>query len=635
MRLNKIIISFIISIFLSINALANEQINMNFKDLEIKEFVKVVSKIINKNILFTVQIKGKVDFVSNKPVYTDDLQNILIYVLESKGYTLIENEGILRIVRLSDAAKYNTPVYNNMKSIKTYQMVTEVFNIEYSNVDYISSKVRHLLSKSAKLVTDKESNAIVLTDFPANIKTVKKVISMVAKDKKKTIEVIKLKNLIGSTILSDLKNVAKTIFNEKIEKEKVSILLNKDTNSIMFVGSSKNVKYMLTYLKKMDKEGSLVEKSVEVVYLKNAESKSVVKIINGVIGQKVYKDKKNKPFASTDEESNAIILMGPKDEIKYFVRLIEKLDVDRAQVYVQARIIEVNEGRVNNLGVQYGLSNLSIGGLVSLASKLDQKIESTNAITGTKSYIDAPFKLDGTTISNGLAMGATINLLKGNQAVDIVSEPSLLCINNKESSIYVGETKTYQTGSTTTTGGNTNNSYKREDVGLTLKVKPRISNGKKVTLDISVVIEDAKEATGTNPDTSKKDIKTTTIVNDGESVILGGYIKSTKDEIVDKVPLLGDIPLLGALFRNTKEVNSRINLVIIITPYIIPTTSDISSVRAHLADLKVLEDKYAKDLAIRLEERKLQIKIEEQERSDILEDITDNISDLDDEDDFF
>ncbi|MBT3882535.1 MAG: hypothetical protein HOF69_04650, partial [Campylobacteraceae bacterium] len=318
MRLNKIIVSFFITIFLSINVFANEQINMNFKDLEIKEFAKIVSKILDKNILFTVAIKGKVDFESNKPVYTDDLLNILIYVLESKGYTVLDNEGILRIIRLSDAAKYNTPVYNNAKNITTYQMVTEVFNIEHSNVDYVSSKVRHLISKSAKLVTDKESNAIVLTDFPSNIKTVKQVISMVARDAKKSIEIVELKNLQGSVILADLKNVAKTIFNEKIEKEKVEVLLNKDTNAIMFVGKKKNVDYLVNYLKGIDEKGSLVEKSVEVVYLKNAESKSVIKILNGVIGQKVYKDKKNKPFASTDDESNSIILMGPKDEIKYF-----------------------------------------------------------------------------------------------------------------------------------------------------------------------------------------------------------------------------------------------------------------------------------------------------------------------------
>ncbi|MEA3290250.1 MAG: hypothetical protein U9Q04_08750, partial [Campylobacterota bacterium] len=336
MRSSRYIISFILMIGLAINIYAKqttenfpvkEQININFKDLEIEDFIKLTSKIVDKNILLTAKVKGKVDFISNKPVYVDDILNILTYVLESKGYTLIENQGILRVVRLSDAAKYNIPVYNNT-SKKTHAMVTEVFNVEHSNVDYISSKVRHLISKSAKLVTDKESNAVILTDFQANIATVKDVISMIAKDSKKDIQTVELHNLQGATVLNDLKTVAKTVFDEKILKEKVEILLNKDTNTIMFVGKKKNVDFLVNYLKGIEEKGSLVEKVVDVVYLKNAESKSVIKILNGIIAKKVYKDKANKPFASMDEESNSIILMGPKDEIVYFTKLIDKLDTD-------------------------------------------------------------------------------------------------------------------------------------------------------------------------------------------------------------------------------------------------------------------------------------------------------------------
>jgi general secretion pathway protein D len=218
---------------------------------------------------------------------------------------------------------------------------------------------------------------------------------------------------------------------------------------------------------------------------------------------------------------------------------------------------------------------------------------------------------DITDLTKGLALGATINLLKNNQAIDIVSEPSLLCINNKESSIYVGETKSFQTGatSTTTSADTTNITFKREDIGLTLKVKPRISTDNKVTLEISVVLEDAKELQDgqTNPDTSKKDIKTTAIVNNGEAIILGGYIKNTTDHIEDKVPFFGDIPILGTLFKNNKEVHNRINLVIIITPYIVSSSGDLTELRTQLSELKILEDKYAKDLLIRLEKRKLEI----------------------------
>jgi general secretion pathway protein D len=588
----------------------------------------------------TQKINGKVDFISNKAVSKDDILNILIYVLEAKGYTLIDNNGILRVVRINDAAKYNMPVINNSK-LNTYQMVTEIFTVKNENVDYVSSKIRHLISKSAKLVTDKDSNSIVLTDFVANINTVKKVINIISKDSKKFIQIVKLHNLKAPDILAELKNIAKTIYNEKILKEKVEILLNKDSNSIMFVGKKNNVKYLEKYLKDIDKSGSLIAKTVDVIYLKNAESKNVVKMLSGIVANKKYKNPNDKPYVSSDDESNSIILMGQKEELSYFKNLIKKLDIDRQQVYVQARIIEVSENKTRDVGIKYGLQGFTngSGGLATFTSDL-------NGGTAVDLTTLSSYGYDTTTMQNGLSLGMSINLLNQNGAADIVSEPSLLCINNKQSSIYVGETRSIKTGTTTTTGGVLNDVYKREDIGLTLKVKPRISNGNKVLLEIATKLEDvAQTTTNGQPNTSKKDIETTAIVNNGESIILGGYIKAKHEETIDKVPFFGDIPLLGSLFRNNKQVDDKINLVIIITPYIIPKSKDLTYVRNQLAQLKLLEDKYTKDTILRLKKAKLNAKkqdlirdkesfgLEEQkadikeDRKDFKEDVKDYIDD--------
>lgn len=602
MRLSKYALNVILGLTLSANVYAKEEINVNFKDLEIKDLIKITSKIIDKNILMTNKIKGKVDFISNKPIYKDDVLNLLIYVLESKGYTIVDNKGILRVLRLSSASKYNMPIYGDKKNINEFQMITEIFNIKYANVDYVSSKIRHFISKSAKLVTDKESNSMVITDFVSNINTIKKVISMITKDSKKDIANYQLKYIKGSSAVSNLNSVAKTVFNQKILKEKVSILLNKDTNNIMFVGKKDNIDFLVNYLKKIDVDKSLVKNIVDVVYLKNAESSNVVKIITGIIRQKVYKNKADKPFVSIDKESNSIILMGPKNEIDYIKELINKLDIDKQQVYVQARIIEISEAKTREVGLKYGLmgGSTSNSGLLTFAANLGG-----NALAISPSVMG----LDVPTIDKGLALGATINLLNQNGAADVVSEPSLLCINNKQSSIYVGETRSIKTGTTTTSGGNINDTYKREDIGLTLKVKPRISNGNKVLLDISTKVEDvAQTTTNDQPNTTKKDLTTTAIVDNGESIILGGYIKAKKEYTVDKVPLLGDIPYLGALFRNKREANDKINLVIIITPYIVPKTKDLTYVRDKLAQLKILEDKYTKDAVLRLQKAKIQSK---------------------------
>jgi len=628
MKLNKIVLSIFVSILLSANLFAKQEVVINFKNLEIKDFIKITSKILNKNILLSTNIKGKVEFVTNKKVYKEDILNILIYVLESKGFTLVENGNILRIVRLSDASKNNVPVYNNKDNLTDFQMVTEVFNINFLNVDYISSKIRHLISKSAKLVTDKESNAIIITDFASNIQTIKKVIDMVAQDSKKDIQTVSLDNIQGSTIITDLKTVAKSVFNEKIEKEKVAILLNKNNNSIMFVGTQKNVNFLVNYLENLDKSGSLVEKTVEVIGLKNAESKNVIKIINGIIAQKVYKDKVNKPFASMDEESNSIILMGPKDELAYFAVLIEKLDVDRQQVYVQAKIIEISETKTREVGLKYGINGFKRGsnGLANFSS----------ALTGSGNTIDLTALKDYGysigTMKEGLSLGISLNLLNQNRAADIVSEPSLLCINNKESSIYVGETRSIKTGTTTTTGGNVNDTYKREDIGLTLKIKPRISNGGKVLLDITTKLEDVLETTvSTQPPTTKKELITNAIVNNGESVILGGYIKEKKENTEDKVPFFGDIPVLGSLFRNNYTKRDKINLVIIITPYIVPKSEDLTYIRNQLSELKILEDKYTKETILRLEKAKLKAKRDDLSREQEIISLDEERNDLKEE----
>ncbi|HFU76633.1 MAG TPA: hypothetical protein ENK66_10355, partial [Arcobacter sp.] len=550
MKFNKILL---LVIFLTIISFAKEEIvNINFKNLQIMDLVKITSKVINKNILLTNDIKGKVDFISNKPVSRDDILNILIYTLETKGYTIVDNEGILRIVRINDAAKYNRTVVN--ETIDTYQVITEVFSVENSNVDYVSSKVRHLISSSAKLVTDKESNSIVITDFAGNIKTIKKVIDLIAMDNEKHIEIIKLVNLQASSIQAELTNMAKALYNEKIEKEKVSILVNKDTNSVMLIGKKQNVSYLTDYVKDVDSQGSLVAKSVEVIRLKNVESKNILTMLNGILANKQYKDVKDKPYVAADEESNTLILMGAKDEIGYFKEVIEKLDIDRQQVYVEAKIIEINEDKVKEVGLKYGMQGFGANQKVGLGTFSSKLNGGNDVATVDLTNIGSIGGLNIDTMKKGLSLGASLNLLNQNGAADIVSEPSILCINNKASTIYVGATKSIKTGSTTNSGGNVQDTYKREDIGLTLKIKPRISNANKVTLEIETKLEEAEEtATNDQPDTYKRELTTTAIVNNGENVILGGYIKSKEGSTVDKIPFLGDIPILGTLFRNTVE----------------------------------------------------------------------------------
>lgn len=423
-------------IFLTVTIVnAQEIINANFNNLTLHNIIKITSKIINRNILISANISGKINFISNKPIYKSELLDVLKTILKSKGFKIIEHNNILNIVTL----KQN------------------------------------------------------------------------------------------------------------------------DT--------------------------------IKVIYLKNTKASDIFEIINNLDEKK---NKSHKIKISLFKDTNAIVLKGSDNKILQFTKLINLLDISKQQVYVQARIIEVSERKTQNIGIEYGLNgfNTSGGGILTFASSFNQS-SITNALSLEQL---STYGYNPTHIKSALALGATINLLKQNNALDIVSEPSILCLNNQESSIYVGETRSIPTG--TTVGTTTTTNFQREDIGLKLIVKPRISDNNKVTLELKTILEDIKETdirTG-NPNTNKKEIITTVIVNNGESVILGGLIKNKLEKIDSKVPLLGDIPYFGSLFRNSYDISDKINLVVIVTPYIIPKTKDLTFITNQLAKLKMIENRYTKEL---------------------------------------
>ena len=622
MKLIRIVVLVFILVF---QGLAEEKININFKDLKIMDLVKITSKIIDKNILITEEIKGNVDFISNNAVEKDELIKILGFVLESKGYSLVQSENMLRIVKLDDSSNSNVPIMNTTDYDGAYlSMVTEIFTVYNADVDYVASKIRHLITKSGKMVTNKDSNTLVITDFKDNIDTVKEVVSIMTNGGKRDISIVELQNMKAVDAKKSLDAIVKSLYNDKIETEKVAVIDNKDNNSVVIIGKKENINYLEKYIKNADLRGSLIQKEVKVFPLKNVEAINVIKILDSIIGKKAYIDPNDKPLSSVDEESNAIVVMGPADELESIEGLLIELDKEKGQVYVQARIIELNDELVDQIGISYGLFGGTVGsnGLATFSSSL-------NGGSTTISDVTSLLELNIPDITSGLALGASLNLLKQNGALDVVSEPSILAINNKESSIYVGETISVKTSSSITDGGTTNENYQREDVGLTLKVKPRISNDIKVTLEINTILEGVKTTVTTsgNADTSKKEIKTTAILNNGESVIIGGLIENKEESTKQQVPLLGDIPLIGELFKNKAINTKKNNLVVIVTPYLIPQTKDITFVRNQLAELKSMEDKYLEDSLIRLKKEALKKKLDKQVREKEIEELNDKIKD--------
>lgn len=585
---------------------AREQVNVSFSNLELNDFIKVISNITKKNILVNHPLTGQVNFVSTSPIYEDELMEILVSVLESKGFTLVPNGSMYEVVRSTEAAQHNVRVAAQDKRLYGSLMVTQDIEVKSNNVDAVAAKIRHLISKSAKLVTMKESNVILLTDYPNNIETIKKVIKKIDTDNQSIVKIVPITRAAAKSIQAKLTDIAASLFNETVDTQKVKIILDENINGIIVVGTEKNVATIEALIKKLDVESN-VSTGVRIFSLKNSDAKTVLASLNEIISKQVFANPELKPNVSMNEEINAIIAIGEPNIVKGIKVIIDELDKEKYQVYVQARIIEINKNDSEAIGVKYGFAagDVSSSGLYAMSANFGD--ESLTALASTQ-VLDYLGGLGGSV--SGLALGATLDFLQTKGASKSVSNPSILCVNNMESSIYVGKTISILNGTTSNAVSGITNDFKREEVGLTLKIKPRVSSADKVTLDVTTVLENVVDD-GTNnatgqPVTSKQEVKTQTILRHGEDIIIGGLVKSYDVEYRSQIPILGSIPWLGDwLFSSNNIKNEKDNLIVILTPYVIETSENLSQLQKNLGELSNLQKEYNEKVFEKIESRAL------------------------------
>lgn len=565
---------------LSTQAVAKDAIELNFKDLSISKFIKMVSKISKKNILISTPINGKINFISHHGISKKELFALLQSVLESKGFTLVEQNGFLTTVRLGDASKAAPKLTNS----DIGQIHTQVIQVETADANTLSAQLRFLLSKLGKLVVSRDNNAFIVTDYPKNTKLIKQLIKQLDQKKKQDIVFMELEHVNVNTIFAEFTKIVNTLYNQKIVQQKVGLFKNDATNTLIMVAKTAQIKRLKGYLKYLDKPDKIKKQELEMVLLKNADAESVVKILTDIITKKVYPKNVSKPTVSADKALNALIFIASSEEIKEFKKLLIKIDRERQQVYVRAKVIEISKNAADQIGAEYGFGGAGTinNNLYTLTSQMTTAIPSTSVIEAA---------------SAASALSVNLNLLLTNGAAKSLSEPSILCINNKEASIYVGKTQSIQTSTSqaASTTSLAQSTFSREDIGLTLKVKPRIANDNKVTLAVEAKLEDILPgSSSTLPTTTKREVKTTAIVRDGETIIIGGLIRENKSVSVNKLPLLGDIPLIGLLFRSEKTLIDHVNLVVILTPYVISKSSDLTALRSRLSKLDAIEADFVK-----------------------------------------
>jgi len=598
-----------------------ERVDVNFRNLNVRDFIEMVSKITHKNILIEGDLKGKINFVSQEPIKKSGLLPLANSILGSKGFTLIDMGDYYKVVKTANAAGEGLAVKSK---IDGDTMATVMFPLHTANAAVVRAKIKPLLHRNAKVISFKENNVLAITAKPRTLKSIAKIIHVIEERGEKKSVVLSLKNSTVKDVFSNAQNMAKKLFPQTIESEKVDIFKDDATNSIILVGKQNNINRMIKYIKQLDLEGEDQSQKMYVLRLKNSNVEEMEKILSKLLAQMnavaIKTSKKGGPPPSkamvvSDVERNALILLATGEQIKNIRETVRKIDIPKAQVYVKAKIVEVDTNLAKQIGLKYGFEGgaITAKGLYSLTGKLgasalqmspallsflNQNTSSTtydkngNAITTS----NPAFKFGA--VDRVFALGTQLDLLENNGAAQLLSEPSILSTNNKEATIYVGQVRSILTqGQQSTTGGsNVLNSYSRENIGLTLKIKPRLSSNNQVTLQIETTLEDIDPSSTQitdRPTTTKRQVKTNAIVKNGETIILGGLIKKVGGRGKSKVPFFGEIPFLGdLLFSHDSDVSRQQNVVIYLTPYIVRKSADLQKLKAMLAELDEVQGRY-------------------------------------------
>ncbi len=582
-----------------------EKITINFNNTPIRDVIRFVAKQTHKNILITDKISGTVNFISENPIDKKELIPLLTQILQNRGYTIIDGgNGYMMVTRAANAKKNASPDENAEAG-----MVTKIVRVHYIKASDAVQKLRYLSSQFASVTFDNKKNVIIMTDYPKHIKSFEKTLRKIDQPMKKEIRFISLDNADAATALKELNAIFKAM-NETF-RFPVTLSADAKSNKIIVIADAHDIDEAARIVRKFDSQNRAKEVMSDVIFLDNAEATATVKILTGLM-KSFDKETQQHISVQAKEDINAIAITGTPQAVKLITKVIKKLDIEQQQVYVKAHIYEISQRKLQNLGVRWGLTGGTVNGNTLLTSVFNM---------GGSSFVLPAFLSDAINLEEGktaLAIGAMIDLLKQNGAVNVVSEPNILCINNKKSTVYIGKTisiltSTVQGNQTTDLARNT---YSREDIGLTLEVKPQIASDHKVLMEVKTKIEDIDQANTKEvdrPTTLKREVNTVSIVRDGESVIIGGLLKDYYAKGVTKVPLLGDLPFLGPLFTSTNDTKDQINVIVILTPYIIKNSQSLAEIQSRIAETEKLKSQLAEILGRRLEERKSDFERDETE----------------------
>ena len=588
-------------LLLSLSAPVNaDEITLNLKDADIRALISTVSKFTGKNFIIDPRVKAKVTVISANTLTPEAVYEVFLSVLQVHGYAAVPTGAVIKIVPEVNAKQGPLPLAGNKDIFPQDELVTKIIQLDHVPASQLVPILRPLVPQQGHLAAYNPTNTLIITDHAGNIQRLMRIISGVDRPDSDELEIIPLKHASASELVRILNSLNTTGAGKDVTKN-VKLAADDRTNSILVTGdraSRLKTRATISYLDTPLEDGG---GNTHVIYLKYAKAENLVTILTGLKEQGSTRGAvtKGKPVPAKaangnmisqnaiiqgDEETNALIITADPNTLKNLKAVIRQLDIRRAQVLIEAIIAEITTSNDKELGVGIAVdgSQKSDGALpvgVSNFAGIGELLLSTiGGATPTSLPSGLSFGI-GDERSNGVRYGALLRALQIDQNTNILSTPNIVTLDNEEAELIVGQNLPFVTGSFTGTGStdpaNPFQTIERQDVGLTLKVTPQINEGDTVKLvleqETSSVIPGTVEQ---GIATRKRSIKTSVLVDDGGILILGGLMQEEVTDTESKVPLLGDIPVLGFLFRSQGTTKSKANLMVFLRPSILRDHND-------------------------------------------------------------
>jgi general secretion pathway protein D len=571
---------------------------LNMKDADIRAFVTQVADITGYSFVIDPRVQGKVTVLSSAPMNKDQIYDLFLAVLGVHGFTAIPGEEVIKVVQQVDA-KQSAESLDRFAITPSEQLITRVIQVDNANALELVPILRPLVAKYGHLAAVAAANALIVSDHYANIQRIEQIVKELDSPAKYEVEVIQLDEAWVGDMVALLQELAPDeLAGNGVGNaaRKYSITADERSNRLILRGDQNFRDKMRGLIRQLD-QPSASGGTTRILRLKNADAKSLANLLEGVMGELVRETAgDNRPggqFAVfADEGLNALVIRGEPSLIQEAEQIVTALDIRRAQVMIEAAIVEISEDMGKQLGVQLAAGDESSGGFPVLGTNL-----ASGSMLGLNQVIGAvlgdgtvPALAGGLTAGagdrnrNGVTWGLLIQALSTSSAANLLSTPSIITLDNQESEIIVGQNVPFRTGQAAVSGEGLTNPFttiERRDVGLTLKVTPTISADGLVRLVVEQTTENVSPTTiagASDLITNKREIKTTVLADDGETIVLGGLMKDDYEVQKSKVPLLGDIPYLGRLFSSESESRVKRNLLVFLRPTIMLGKVDAAAV---------------------------------------------------------